>query len=285
MPELPEIETLRLQLTDLIVGQKIKSIEILRKKCFFGEPSFILGRKIKGLRRFAKMLVIDLEGNLYVIVHLKMSGQLIIRSKSIESRIKNRKIIITDPILKNLPNKHTRVIMSFVSGDKLYFNDMRMFGWMKIVGGQTLKNLIKNYGPEPFKDLTMEKFKRILAASKKPIKLLLMDQTKIAGVGNIYANDSLFLSGIHPKTGASTIENKRIEKLYNSLLLVLKEGIKYGGASRNNFRNAYGGKGEAQYHFRVYSKEGEMCPGRCGGRIKKIKLGGRGTFYCAICQN
>jgi formamidopyrimidine-DNA glycosylase len=176
------------------------------------------------------------------------------------------------------------VVITFSSGDRLFFNDLRIFGWIKIVQTAKVKDVIGHLGPELFKDLTQEIFKEILQSSKKPVKLVLMDQEKIAGVGNIYANEALFMAGIHPKTPANKISEEETELLYHKLLKSLKDGIKWGGASENNFRDAYGRMGRKQEHFLVYGREGEKCLNGCGGIIRRMILAGRGTFYCPKCQ-
>lgn len=293
MPELPEVETIRLQLSQLIVGLTIKDIEILHKKSFVGDKNLVIGAKIKDIRRFAKILIFDLSNDLSIAIHLKLSGQLIYRGKNIE-----KKLNITDPLLTTLPNKHTRVIIDFTNGDHLYFNDLRIFGWIKIVQSSKIKDqkynsklimssiddLIKNLGPEPLKDLNLEKFKTILASSKKPVKLVLMDQEKLSGVGNIYANDALFLAKIDPKTPSNSLSREKANLLFHKLLKVLKDAIRWGGASEDNYRDAYGEKGEVQEHFYVYQKDGEECSNNCGEKIKRMSLGGRGTFFCPKCQ-
>ncbi len=285
MPELPEVETIRLQLNSILSGLIVKDVQVLQPKSFIGSKEDITGEKITGLRRFAKILVLDFKNGLSLAIHLKMSGQLVYRGKK-----QPKNLNISDPLLQLLPNRHTRVIIGFSNGDRLFFNDLRIFGWMRIVKTQNLagnylylEDMIKNLGPEPFRDLTEEMFRKILKSSNKPVKVVLMDQEKISGVGNIYANDSLFLSGIHPKERANKLSGNQAIKLYNNLLKVLRDGIKWGGASRNNFRDAFGEMGKVQEHFYVYSREKEKCI-RCGEIIKKIKLGGRGTFFCPVCQ-
>ena len=277
MPELPEIETIRLQISKIIIGKRIETISIEKKKSFIGDPSLTYNSKIKNIRRFAKILVIDFSNNISLAVHLKMSGQLLFRSENIEVRIKNGK-------LNNLPDKHTRVIITFTDGDKLFFNDMRIFGWLRVLKREDLSNIVGKLGPDALNELDEKKFYEILNSSKRPIKLVLMDQEKIAGVGNIYANDALFLSRIDPKMQANKLSNGQIVKLLGSIKRVLRDGIKWKGASRNNFRDIYGEKGNVQDHFWVYDRLGYECPNKCGGKIKKIRLGGRGTFFCVNCQ-
>lgn len=261
MPELPEIETLRLQLSRLIIGKTIKSIDILKPRSFVGDSRRAAGKKIIGVRRFAKMLVFDLSDGVKLAIHLKMSGQL---------------------IYNGVRNKHTRVITTFEDGDCLCFNDQRIFGWIRVADDIT--GLTQKLGPDPIKDLTVGKFEEILKTSGRPVKTVLMDQEKIAGVGNIYANDALFLAGIHPKTPANQLSQVKSKGLYLKLLKVLKEGIKWGGASKTNFVDAFGRKGHVQEHFYAYDRDGLECLNHCGAKIRKIKLGGRGTFFCPICQ-
>lgn len=280
MPELPEVETIRLQLVKTIVGLKIKNIEILNKKTFVGDPHLLISQKINEVKRYAKILVIEFSNGLGVALHLKMSGQLLLRTK-------NKRI-------DSLPNKHTRVIISFSNGDKLYFQDIRKFGWMRVIISNKiqntkykildLKDLIGKLGPDPLAELDEKRFYEIIKKAKTPIKIFLMDQEKIAGIGNIYSNEALFLARIHPKMRAGDISRKLADKLLESVQRVLKNGIKWGGASQNNYLNIYGEKGEVQEHFMVYSRCGEKCVNQCGGEIKRIVMGGRSSFYCPFCQ-
>lgn len=282
MPELPEVETIKLGLQDKIVGLKIAGIEVRVAKIFQGEPKRIVGAKIKSLRRRAKILIFDLDNGQSLVSHLKMTGQLIYHRNGSQATFGH-------PIPfagTTLPAKTTHVIINFSDGSVLYFNDMRKFGYIKVVETDKVNSLkvIQEFGPEPLtKDFTLEKFKEIIARKKMPIKLVLMDQTQIAGVGNIYANEALFLAGIHPQRRANELKSDEAEKLYEKLLFVLKEGIKYGGSSENAYVNAFGEKGTMQEHFRVYGRKSKNCP-KCGNEIKRISLGGRGTFFCSICQ-
>lgn len=292
MPELPEVETLRIQLSRLIQGLTVLTVTVRKQKSFIGRPDNVYGARIISLRRIAKILFIGFDNGLSIAVHLKMSGQLIYRG--LQQKYSN----FSDPYLINLPNSHTRVIINFTNGDRLFFNDMRMFGWMRIVKDQeagskrqeiykntipSIHSLVKNIGPDPLSELNSKKFYRILHSSKQPVKLVLMDQEKIAGVGNIYANDALFLAGIHPKKPANIISEKKSDVLMKNLQKILSDAIKWKGASKQLYRDAYGRKGQVQDHFQVYDREGETCY-RCGREIKKIKLGGRGTYFCPYCQ-
>lgn len=287
MPELPEVETIRIGLQNKIVGLKITDFEVRLAKIFQGDVKDVVGSKIENIRRRAKILIIDLDNGKSLIIHLKLTGQLVYHQNGSPA---GGSATFGHPIPyagTTLPAKTTHAIFSFNNGGVLYFNDMRKFGYIKLVKTSEVENLkvMQEFGPEPFTPgFTLGKFKEILLKRNKPAKLVLMDQAIIAGVGNIYANEALFLAKIHPNRKASELTSGDIEKLYKYLLQVLKEGIRYGGSSENSYINALGEKGTMQEHFRAYSRQGENCPNRCGGIIKRITLGGRGTFYCPICQ-
>ena len=149
---------------------------------------------------------------------------------------------------------------------------------------ELIDNITDKFGPDPLTDLTEKDFRKILSSSKRAIKLVLMDQTKIAGVGNIYANEALFLTRINPQIPSNKISKTKAEFLLQNLQKVLKQAIKRGGASSDLYLDAYGRKGKAQEHFWVYGREGKKCLKNCGGIVQKIKLGGRGTYYCPKCQ-
>ncbi len=267
MPELPEVETIRLGLQKFLVGHTIKDIELRLPKQFHGDPSLPIGGKIIAARRFGKGLVIDLDNKFSLAIHVKMTGQL---------------------VFSHLPlviSKYTHVIFHLDNDQALLYNDMRQFGWIRVLPTKDVLDLpfFKNLGKEPLKDLTCKDFQTLLQKYKTPIKLLIMDQTKIAGVGNIYANDALYLAKIHPKRPAFSLENKEQKALFDAIEQVLEKGIEVGGASEWHYVDVLGGKGKYQNFFLVYRKNGKLCQ-RCGTIIKKIKLGGRGTFFCPSCQ-
>lgn len=269
MPELPEVETIRLQLTKLISGLKIKKITVFQKKSFNGDERLLSGATITDLRRFGKMLVIDTDRRIFLAVHLKMTGQLLFKNME-----KN---------YSGLPDKYTRVVIEFSDKSCLFFNDIRRFGWMKTITEEDLQKMVSKFGPDPLK-ITKKEFYEILAKSGKPLKLFIMDQEKLAGVGNIYANEALFEAKIHPQMKSAKLSRQKAELLLEKLKNVLQKGVKFGGASPNAYLNAYGEKGEMQEHVLVYGREGEKCLQGCGGKIKRIVMGGRGTFFCPNCQ-
>lgn len=267
MPELPEVETIKIQLEKFLAGREIIGIEVRSRKILAEGEKNLLGGKIIGVRRFGKVVVIDLDNDYSALIHLKLTGQLVFQGP-------------------NLPGKHTHVIFSLSGSKKLYFNDLRKFGWIKIVKSQEVitERFIAGLGPEPFKDLTLEKFREVLSKSSRPIKVLLMDQSKISGIGNIYANEALWLAGVNPRRSSKSLSLSEKQKIYNSILKVLKDGIKWGGASDQAYIQPSGEEGKYQEHFLVYGREGEVCTRCKKAKIEKIKLGGRGTYFCPFCQ-
>lgn len=294
MPELPEVETIRLGLQKYLVGKIIEDVEVWLKKIVTGGPKNIIGAKVKDVRRFGKGLVIDLDNGYSIAAHIKLTGQFIYR----DTQTSNVKL--SPKVGSQIPNKFTHVIFklkaqtsnvksatqnSKVGDAYLYYNDIRQFGWIKIVKSDKIKEIsfFKDLGPEPFKDLTFLVFEKIVKSSNVAIKPLIMDQKKIGGIGNIYANDALFDSQIDPRRKAKSLKDTEIKKLYNSILKVLKKGLENGGASEQNFVNALGQEGKYQHHFLAYARDGQKCV-RCGNVMKKITLGGRGTYFCPNCQ-
>ena len=314
MPELPEVETIRLGLQKYVVGVKprgghatirgktIEDVEIRLAKVVSGNPKDIIGTKIIGVRRFGKGLVIDLSNQHSIAIHIKLTGQLLYKGTDVPKETKETKVT-RDKIGGELPNKWTHVVFKLKAQSSklkstsqnsklkngeyayLYYNDLRQFGWIKIVQSSKLKDqsFFKDLGPEFFKDLTLEKFQQIVSKSNLAIKVLIMDQKKMSGVGNIYANDALFEAKIDPRRKAKELSEAEIKKLYDAILKVLKKGLESGGASELSYVNVLGQEGGYQKHFLVYGREGERCK-KCGGEIKKIKLGGRGTYFCPKCQ-
>jgi len=291
MPELPEVETIKRVLEKAIVGKTIKNIEVRKAKIFQGKPEEVIGRKIEKIERRGKMLIIKLSGDKALLVHFKLTGQMVWAEENSKFEIRNSKfVVLGHPVPfagTELPAKTTHVIFE-IDGGKLFYNDLRQFGWIKVITNYELRitDYLKNLGPEPFdKEFTVEYLQRIFSRTSKPIKLVLMDQTKIAGVGNIYANEALFEAGILPLKPAKKLRNGEIKKLREVVIKVLREGIKYGGSSAKDeaYIKPTGEPGSYQQHFRVYQRAGEKCR-KCGTIIKRINLGGRGTFWCPKCQ-
>lgn len=288
MPELPEVETIRRQLKDVLTGKTVERVEVLRDKSFEGDPEKLRGWKMKDVQRKAKVIEILFEGKEeVVIIHLKMTGQLVFDPGVTVSQCHSIRIVGGHPTadwVNNLPSKHTRVIWTFKDGSKLYFNDMRVFGWMKLITKtQKIKNS-KNQIPDVIdKEFTDDYLFNILKKTKKAVKLVLLDQDKMGGLGNIYVNDAMFLAGINPERKSDSLKNLEVKKLHQAVIKVIKLGIKYGGASASNYVDVSGLGGTYQDHFLVYKREGQKCL-NCDNKIEKIKLGGRGTFFCPNCQ-
>lgn len=272
MPELPEIETIKNQLKEKIVGLTIKNIEIRKPKLFYGNKNLILNKKIVDVRRRAKIVIIDLENDYHLLFHLKMSGQLLFDSPKDKNHIQ-------------LPNKFSHIIFDFGDGQYLYFNEMRQFGWARIVNSGELKVESEKLGIEPLsKEFIFDQFKKIiLKKPKSKIKPMLMDQSLIAGIGNIYASEICFYAKVLPDRIINALKKKELKDLYNGTIKILKNAIKYQGTSADQYLTITGEPGSFVNHLQVYGQEGQKCP-RCSGIIKKIKLAGRGTYFCPICQ-
>lgn len=281
MPELPEVELLRRGISQYVEGLTLGSAEVRTPKIFEGDPKQVIGGKVIGVRRFGKMLSIDLSHGMSLAIHVKMTGRLIYRGE------KQPELIDIEPELTQLPSKHTHVIFVFTNGDRLYYNDVRKFGWIKVVKTVKIEELpfVRKLGPEPLGTLSQDRFEEILVRFGRPIKTLLMDQERISGVGNIYANEALFCAGLAPMRKANDIDDLSVRRLYECILKVLKEGIAYGGSSTDSFRDVLGRKGGYQEHYLVYDREGEACKRKgCSGTVKKRMMSGRGTYWCPKCQ-
>lgn len=283
MPELPEVEIIKLGLQKKIVGLRLTKIQLISPKTFIGNPNEGVGQKVLKVDRIAKMLLINLTGNKHIIFHLKMSGQLI--------WVDQKKRFIgghpTQNMTGKLPNSHTRVIFSFSDGSHLYFNDQRRFGWIKVVTSTevTSNKLFNNLGPEPLeKGFDWKILKTNLLKHKNmAVKVALMDPKVMVGVGNIYANEACFNAKIDPGTKVSQLTDKNMKSLHRGVLKTLRDGIKYGGSTKVHFVDPEGHKGYFLDYAFVYGRNKHPCK-VCGTEIKKVTLGGRGTYLCPNCQ-
>lgn len=317
MPELPEVETVRRGLSQLIIGKTIKSVTNDTPKSFPNDSidvdQFLVCAKIRDVRRRAKVLLIDLTTDYTLVVHLKMTGQMVFVGKKPPARIHSgdgfagavdvpssksvQEVALSeerfgaghpnDSLVGKLPDRSTRVTITFDDDSHLYFNDQRKFGWMKLMPSIEVPNIdfMRKVGPEPLEtDFTpiefAERFKR---RARTNIKAALLDQTVIAGVGNIYADESLWGAKIHPQRLVSTITVAEFEVLYDELREVMNLAIKKGGSTDRNYVNAEGKRGSYMDFARVFRREGKPCP-RCGTIIVKTKVAGRGTHVCPHCQ-
>lgn len=280
MPELPEVEAIRTQLEKFLKGHKIEAIEVRNQKVFSDDPLLITGTKIKNARRFGKAIVVDFDNDYSFIAHVKMTGQFIYRGPNLTTPPQ-----LSKKVNSGLGGKHTHVIFNLDKNGELYFNDMRRFGWIKVVKTAEVPefDFIKKLGREPLGRLTFNDFYEMLQKTRRAIKVVLMDQNKIGGVGNIYANDALWDAKILPAKPANTLTRSEARKLFGSIEKVLKMGIEAGGASENSFVTPDGAEGGYQHHFLAYGKKGE-CPRCKKADFRKIQLGGRGTYFCPVCQ-
>ncbi len=286
MPELPEVETVRTGLERLIVGRTIAHVSSDTPKSFPNAPAevsqFLVGAQVSGVRRRAKVLLIDLSSDYTLVTHLKMTGQLVYRGEQSFGAGHP-----TDSLIGELPDKSTRVILEFVDGSHLYFNDQRKFGWMRLYPTLEVPHIdfMKKVGPEPLEDdFTTAAFAARFARRKNTtIKAALLDQTVVAGVGNIYADEALWGAKIHPATLVRNVTSAALKKLFTELQFVLRLSIEKGGSTDKNYVNAEGKRGSYIDFARVFRREGQACP-RCGTVIIKARVAGRGTHTCPTCQ-
>lgn len=285
MPELPEVEIIKRGLNQKIIGKTIKVVKINTPKIFLGDSSELIGRKISAVNRRGKIIVFLLDDSTRIIIHLKMTGQLIFdlggRRKSLEKRVAGGHP--SSDWIGELPNKHTHAIFYFSDNSVLYFNDLRKFGYIKYYKEKLVPEL-ENLGIDAMsKNFSSGYLKKKAKGRAIEVKKFIMDQGIIAGIGNIYSDEALFCAGISPKRRIDNISDKEFEKLYFCIKKVLRKGIKFGGSSYRNYVNSLGKKGSMQEHFKVYNREGEKCFG-CNKRIIRIKIGGRSSYFCSGCQ-
>lgn len=280
MPELPEVETIRRGLDERIKDKRIANVVVENKKSFIGDPSLAIGKNVLSIERRAKLVIVRLENEQNLVFHLKMTGQLIFIDRS--SRFAGGHP--SHDWHAKLPNKYTRIIFTFHDGTNLYFNDLRKFGWCKLLNDAELKKIESTYGPEPFSPEFTVKYLQEAAIRfpNRKIKQFLMDQSIIAGIGNIYNDEALYAAKIMPTTAVSKLKHSDWEKVYKAVLNILTLGIKNGGTTDSDFVNVDGKIGGMQNFLKVYRKTGEPC--ECGGEIEKMKIGGRGTYFCQKCQ-
>ena len=280
MPELPEVETIRRGLDKLILKRKITHVEVLTDKSFVGQPSSVEGHTVEALRRFGKALIIDLSGDISLLIHLRMTGQLIF-----DGQERFAAGHPSENFVDTMPNRQTRVVIKFDRGT-LYFNDQRKFGFIKVIPTAEIANdpFIKKLAKEPWQMTPTEFYDKLQKHPNSLIKAALLDQTIIAGLGNIYADESLFMSHIHPTRRAGTLTKKEAKTLLESARDVMTRSIDSGGSTMATYVKADGTRGDYLQKFaQVFRREGQPCP-KCGSEIIKIRVAGRGTHICPTCQ-
>ena len=287
MPELPEVETVRRGLATRIIGKCIKTETHDTEKGFpntaYDVANFLLGATVTAVRRRAKVLIIDVSTNYSLIIHLKMTGQLVYVDASDRFGAGHP----NDSLIHTLPDTSTRVTLTFEDGARLHFNDQRKFGWMKLLPTAEVPELpfMKKVGPEPLDaSFTAEDFKRrFIRRPRTTIKAALLDQTVVAGIGNIYADEALWGAKVHPSRLVASISDEEFTRIYTAAREVMTLSIKKGGSSNRNYVNAEGKRGSYMDFARVFRREGLPCP-RCTTVIEKIRVAGRGTHICPHCQ-
>jgi formamidopyrimidine-DNA glycosylase len=288
MPELPEVEVVRIGLDALLPGLTIESVVHEWPKSFPNADSNVkksmIGATVANVRRRAKVLIINLSSDYSLIIHLKMTGQLVFRKangKRFGAGHPN------DSLVGDLPDKTTRVTITFTDGSLLFFNDQRKFGWMRLLPTPEVPNIdfFKRVGPEPLStDFTWKVLaNRLRRRANTNIKAALLDQSVVAGIGNIYADESLWGAKIHPSTIVKNVTDTQIKRLYTSIVTVLQLSIDKGGSTDKNYVDAEGKRGSYLRFANVFRREGITCP-RCGTTIEKIRVASRGTHICPHCQ-
>ena len=272
MPELPEVETIRRQLAPALEGRRIESVEVLDPR--WSEPAppeaiedALRGRLIERVGRRGKYLIVSLEDDVHLVMHLRMTGNLLLAAAD------------DDPL-------HMRVALGLDDGQRLLFVDVRRFGTGDVLlGDDALTDYFDSrLGVEPLSpDFTAEALKAMARGRRQPVKAFLLTQERVAGVGNIYADEALFRAKIHPLRPVGTLKRRQIEALCEAVVATLEAGIDAKGASIDDYRQVDGAQGSFQDRFLVHTREGEPCP-RCGTAIRKLRAAGRGTYVCPNCQ-
>lgn len=269
MPELPEVETIRRSLLPRVTGRTIQQVEVRERRLRRPiAPDFerrLAGRRIADIARRGKYLLFALDGDEWLVVHLGMSGSLEVKPA------------------RGSAAPHDHVELHLEGGNVVVFNDPRRFGLMHIVDADGLV-MTTNTGPDPItEEWTGERLRALVHRRQRPIKNILMDQTLIAGIGNIYANEILHLARIRPRRRGQTLRRREIDALAGAIRTVLLDAVRLGGSSISDFRDGDGKPGYFQLHFRVYDRDGQPCRD-CGTAIRRIVLVGRSSFYCPLCQ-
>ncbi len=286
MPELPEVETVRIQLLNKIVGKKITGVEVFHSKSVRNDESFeekLVGKRVADIDRVGKLMIFSFaeDSDLFLLAHLKMTGQFFFVG---EGEISGGGHSATENDWTDLPNKHTRVAIYLEGNATLYFNDMRIFGYLHLVNKEEKEKAKGKFGPEPIADdFNAEWFYKSLKRKKTPIKAALLNQNFIAGLGNIYVDEALYRAGVRPMRRADKVTKKEAAAIVAASGAVMTESIAVGGTTFQNFVDVEGKRGNFVQFLQVFGKQGQPCP-RCGTEIEKIRCAGRGTHYCPQCQ-
>jgi len=297
MPELPEVETIRRGLQNLLLTKVVKNTTVYDSPKSFPNDQhtveqFLYGANVQQVRRRAKVLLIDFSSEYTLVTHLKMTGQVVFIGAS--SSVKTDASVRfaaghpNDSMLGQLPDRSTRVAIEFSDGSHLYFNDQRKFGWMKLYPTLEVPNIdfMQRVGPEPLEDsFTSNEFiPRVRRRNGTTIKAAILDQTVLAGVGNIYADESLWGAKIHPATRVRDVTDAQLAELLTCIKAVMTLSIEKGGSTDKNYVDAEGKKGSYLQFANVFRREGLSCPRHPDVLIEKSRVAGRGTHVCPVCQ-
>ncbi|HEU0162752.1 MAG TPA: bifunctional DNA-formamidopyrimidine glycosylase/DNA-(apurinic or apyrimidinic site) lyase [Rhizomicrobium sp.] len=289
MPELPEVETVRLGLLPVLEGHVITQARTRREGLRLPFPrdlaARLSGRRVTALRRRAKYLLADLDSGETLVIHLGMSGRMSVYSEGKPRKIGSYLYDVAPATAGE--NKHDHVVLETDAPARIIFNDHRRFGLVTLLDTATLEGdrLFRDIGVEPLSaKFNAAALARMLDGRKTPIKSALLDQRLVAGLGNIYVCEALFRSHISPKRLAGAIKGERIAALAAAIRKVLKDAIAAGGSTLRDHAQATGDPGNFQHHFLVYGREGKPCKRDCPGTVKRIVQAGRSTFYCPKCQ-
>lgn len=285
MPELPEVETIRRDLSGRLKGKRIARFDVRRPKLLKSPrtlfESKVVGARITSVKRRAKVLVVELSTDYAMLIHLKMTGQLVYRSVS--GRLNTGGHPIAG--VSDVPNKYTYITFKFSDGSALYFNDVRMFGYVRLAPTHELLQLFSHVGPEPLsRSFTAGVLtERMLRHGRTSVKAALLDQTVVAGIGNIYADESLYVAGVRPGRRVGRLTRSDFGSLYRAVRAVLARAVEARGTSFDSYRDGLGRKGTYWENRMVYGRAGEKCR-RCGAVLKRTIVAQRGTTYCPRCQ-
>ena len=287
MPELPEVETVCRQLDPELGGRRILRLEVLDARWSRPVPpeelgAAVGGRIIRGLGRRGKYLLLELDGEQTLVMHLRMTGNLVLVEG--EDRLdpsEGRRLYEGE---RSTSERHLRARFLLDDGRELWFTDPRRFGEAFLIDDADLPKRFERLGVEPFsEEFTPQALGMMAAGRVVPLKSLLLDQSGVAGVGNIYADEALFRARLHPLSPAGSMRAEHLEALRDAVVAALEAGIDGGGASIDDYRDGRGERGTMQDEFLVHTREGEPCPS-CGGPIARIVVSGRSTYYCPSCQ-
>lgn len=286
MPELPEVETVRLQLRRKVVGKTIRSVEVFHDKIVGHDETIedkLGGKTIADIDRIGKLMIFSFEGedDLFLLAHLKMTGQFFYVDGQGDVSGGGHTMTESD---RELPNKHTRVTYYFTDDSALHFNDMRLFGYTKLATRAQMELARSKFGPEPIRDdFDCDWFIERLRQRNTPVKAALLDQSFVAGLGNIYVDEALFRAGVRPMRKANRVTKKEAALLCKAAGDVMNESINVGGTTFQHFVDTGGDNGNFTDYLQVFGRQGQTC-NRCGDTIKKTRCAGRGTHYCPGCQ-